>query len=580
MARMKVREGRAAPTPTLVAAGGLASAIPNKKERNRRSIKARAWQARAWDFYDSVGELRYAVNWFSSALSRADLYIARLQPDGSLERVEDGPGVAALSELLSRGSTRLLKKMGQHYFIAGEWYLIGRPVEGTEDNSTWDVYSASEVKYLNGTYTLSGGEGIRGEELDEDEDAIIRLLVPHPARHAEPDSPVRAVLGDLEEIQLLTSHIRAQILSRLAGAGILVLPSEMSFGAPPVVGGTVHNVDNLDDFMSLLGRVMSEPIKDPSSPSSVVPIVIQAPGEVIDKITHLKFWSDLDAEAAKMRETATGRLALGLDLPPEVLTGTGAANHWGAWAIEESTIKAHIEPALDLICEQLSIEFLQAVTDDPTLVIAYDTTDLKLRPNRSKEALELHERGELSPVALRRETGFTEDDKPSDEDLERFVLMTMAKGSATPLMVATAAKMLGIEGIEAEPERDYMREERPPPTLRDFPEQGPPTDIPPELAGACEAVVLRAMERAGNRMKNGLPQTTKVAACDLYRHVKVSHNQIDFLLEDAWSMLDHFVPAHELERYQAGLTTYAHRLLRTQEPISRQEMLECLKKTS
>ena len=92
--------------------------------------------------------------------------------------------------------------------------------------------------------------------------------------------------------------------------------------------------------------------------------------------------------------------------------------------------------------------------------------------------------------------------------------------------------------------------------------------------------VLRAMERAGNRMKNGLPQTTKVAACDLYRHVKVSHNQIDFLLEDAWSMLDHFVPAHELERYQAGLTTYAHRLLRTQEPISRQEMLECLKKTS
>lgn len=570
MARMKPRE--APQTVSLVAAAGsLRSAIPNKKDRQRRSTRARAKQSEAWRYYDQVGELRYAVNWFSSALSRADLYIAKRNPDGSSERVSSGPGVQALTELVRQGSTRLLKKMGQHYFVTGEWYLIGRDDYSGKDS--WEVYAAQEVRKENGKWVLDTGEGVRREEL-EDDAVVIRLWVPHPARHAEPDSPVFAVLDDLEEISLLTSHIRAQILSRLAGAGILVLPQEMTFSRPPTVSGQAHTVSSTDEFMAILAAVMATAIADPGDPSSTVPIIIQAPGDVIDKITHLKFWSELDKEAADMRTKAIARFALGVDLPPEVLTGTAEANHWGAWAIEESTIKAHIEPALDLICEQLTTEYLAEVEGTEGLFITYDTTDLKLRPNRSKEALEVYDRGELGSTALRRETGFTEDDKPTDEELERFILMTMAKGSATPEMVADAARLLGIEGVEAVGEN--MREERPTPSLRDHPSN----DIPEHVAGACEAVVLRAMERAGNRMKNTLPKTTQVAAVDIYRHIKPSHDQIPFLLEDAWGTLDRLVPGSDLAWYQAGLERYATRLLRTQEPVDREEMLKCLTKTS
>lgn len=568
MARMKEKEP--SPQRTMVAAAG-ALTVP-KRDRKRRSVKAQAWQNRAWGFYDRVGELRYAVNWFSNALARADLYIARRMPDGSLERVTDGPGNAALRELLGETSTKMLKLMGQHYFLAGEWYVIGREVDGVD---TWDVFSTEEVKIKNGKWTLSLGDSVQPEELDDD-DAIIRLWVPHPKRHGEPDSPVRAVLDDLEEIQLYTAHIRAQILSRLAGAGILVLPSEMTFSSPPAQDGQVHQVSSVDDFMEVLARTMATPIEHPDDPSAIVPIIIQAPGDVIGSITHLKFWSELDTEAAAMREKAIARFALGVDLPPEVVTGTSGANHWGAWAIEESTIKAHIEPALEIICAELTADYLRPLPGVPDdLVIHFDTTDLKLRPNRSKEALELYDRGELSSTALRRETGFTPDDAPDEDDLKRFILMTMAKGSATPEMVASAAKMLGIEGIEAE--GDYMREERPAPSLLEHPSR----DLPPEVTGALEAVTLRAMERAGNKMKNNLPRTSGgVASVDLYRHVKVSQDQVPLLLDDAFSTLDRLVNPSDLEWVEKGLQTYCKRLLRTQEAVSREEMMKCLGKTT
>lgn len=570
MARMKVTTKKATPSRSLVAAAGSRQVITRKSDRQRRSVKAQAWQADAWRYYDSIGELRYAVNWFSSALARANLYIGKRNADGSIERSNDADANGALTELVSRGESRIMKLMGQHYFMTGEWYAIGQSDEEGQD--FWEVYSATEVKRENGKWYLDLGGVTHREELTN-EDAILRLWTPHPNRHGEPDSPVRAVLDNLEEIRLLTSHIRSQVLSRLAGAGILVLPQEMTFSPPPDISGQIQEVSSSDEFMSILNTAMTTPIKNPEDPSSIVPIVIQAPAEVIDKIAHLKFWSDLDKEATEMRREAIGRLALGLDMPPEVLTGTAEANHWGAWAIEESTIKAHIEPALDLICGQLTVEFLRPSVSDPTLFIAYDTTDLKLRPNRSKESIELYDRGELSAAAMRRETGFSEDDAPDDEDLKRFILKTMAKGSATPEMVAAAARELGIN-IEAV--GDEMRQERPAPSLVDHPDETPPELMPDAVAGACEAVVLRAMERAGNKMKNGLPKSSGLAAMDIYRHVKVNHDQVPILLDDAWSMLDRLVPPSDLEWIEKGLNDYATRLLRTQEPISREEMLKCL----
>ena len=65
-------------------------------------------------------------------------------------------------------------------------------------------------------------------------DAIIRSYRPHPRYHDQADSPVRSALPILREIALLNQHIGAQARSRLAGAGLLIVPSEVSFAAPPL----------------------------------------------------------------------------------------------------------------------------------------------------------------------------------------------------------------------------------------------------------------------------------------------------------------------------------------------------------
>jgi hypothetical protein len=40
-----------------------------------------------------------------------------------------------------------------------------------------------------------------------------------------------------------------------------------------------------------------------------------------------------------LRREAVERLAIGLDMPPEVLLGLGDSNHWSAWQVDEQTWK-------------------------------------------------------------------------------------------------------------------------------------------------------------------------------------------------------------------------------------------------
>ena len=97
-------------------------------------------------------------------------------------------------------------------------------------------------------------------------------------------------------------------------------------------------------------------------------------------------------------------------------SGTGGGrstgvSHWGAWQIEEATIKMHVEPMLDVIVNALTIGYLQVRPRRRVLAsIVYDTSALRLRPDRSKEAFELYDRGLISGEALLRENGFADDD--------------------------------------------------------------------------------------------------------------------------------------------------------------------------
>lgn len=563
---------RTAPPPatvpsTIVAAATRIQVAGAAHPRHRPRRKTEAWQAQAWEHYDCCGELRYGTNWFANSLSQARLFAGRLQDDGSIKRHESGPAKDALDALFSNDKTQatLLKAMAPHYFVGGEWYLVGR--ENPEDPTgadIWEVLSPTEISVQGSKWTIDHGDGVRITLTNDD--FITRMWNPHPRRHSDPDSPVRAVLDVLSEIMLLTRHIAAQVRSRLAGAGLLLLPSEMSFTPPANAEG---DVTGEDEFIQTLYDAMQAAIDDPGDPSALVPIVVQAAGEHLNAAQHMTFWSSLDEQAVSQRESAIKRLALGLDLPPEVLTGTGEMNHWGAWAVDEATVKSHLEPALDVICASLTTGFLQAMPGvDPMDVVAWDTSSLRLRPNRSKEALELYDRGELKPVSLRRETGFDESDAPSDDERKQWLLQKVASGSATPEQVEAALRLLGVN-IVTQSEGE-TREARPDPSLIEHPEQGPPDtadDLPPGLVSACDVLCMRALERAGNRIKGKFKVSPpNVDAVDLYRFVTAPVETHGELMNDAWGMVERAVTPYGKHpaSVQAALDTYVRDLLLTQ----------------
>lgn len=559
----------------------VAAAITVSSQINRRKYrKTEAWQTQAWDHYDERGPLRYATSWFSNALSRAKLVPARIDPEKGVTPITSGPAYDAMQELYKGadgGPTALLKAMGQHFFIAGEWYLVGRGARPEDDristaDEIWEIVSVEEMKVTgtgkNQKWSIDYGDG---EKIPlTDKDVIIRMWNPHPRRRTQPDSPVKAALGDLMELRILSQHIGAQVFSRLAGAGLLVLPSEMTFAKP---ANAPADVEGIDPFMLSLANTMATAVNDPSDISSLVPLIIKAPGEYIDKIQHLTFWSPLDDKAIEMRTDAIRNLAISLDLPPEVLTGTADVNHWGAWQIEESSIKAHIEPALEVIAGCLTTAYLRKVVpNDPDLIVAYDTSALRLRPNRSKEALELYDRGELNGVALRRETGFEGDDAHDDKTYKQWLLKKVATGSATPDMVNAALKELGVD-LGPEVGDAGNNQSRPDPSLVEHPTYEPPQrDHNAETASlmaTCNVLAYRAFERAGNRLKNRTSSRPEgVLPEEMHCYVSVDAAAAHDLLEGAWAPLARLLHHVEIDSalVQRSLDAYVRAQLTTGQP--------------
>ena len=573
---------RRRPDPQVVSTALVASATryPGKMERIYRPRQD--WQAECYRQYGICGEARFAAKFFGNAVSRALLGVAQYV-QGILREATTGPAVDVLAALFGgeQGQTQALNSIGVHLTIAGECYLVG-----FGETETWEVVSCIEMQVSGDTWTIAYGDGRQPATL-QSTDVVIRIWLPSPAKQIEADSPFRSLLPILSEIEWLTRHVFAQITSRLAGAGILMLPQSMTFPPPPAVDGQeVVTANDAESFMLALADAMLKPIEDPGSPSAVIPVVVTAPDEAIDKAKLLTFWSELDAQSLALRNEAIRRFALGMDLPPEQILGIGSSggtgggrsngvSHWGAWQIEEATIKMHVEPMLDVIVQALSIAYLQPTLDDDSWIITYDTSALRLRPDRSKEAFELYDRGLISGDACRRENGFPDDDAPSPEEFKNWLLLKVASGSSTPEQVEAAMKALGVDLGVTPAIQAPTRQAPSPPSIADHPTRTEPDAA--ALVAACEALVFRALERAGNRLRVNVTRPPKVPAYETHLYVKANGTAAK-MLEDAWScapqVLDGIADA---EKVIPILDSYCQSLLSEQSPHKRERLVNWLR---
>jgi hypothetical protein len=551
---------------TLVAAGisypGLA-----KRSTRRAPVQKKAWQREQWDFFEEVGEYAFAQTWQSNVCSRARFEVKKRESDGTLTKLPPThKGVVALNELTNgpQGQGEFIRMATLHLGAAAECYLVNRRMQSDDaplrevgaDEHVWEVVGTEEINDNGGTWTITY-DGGRTIPLEED-DVVIRVWLPHPRNRFNAFSLSKSALPILREIRGYDLHIQAQQDSRLTGNGMLLFPAEMTLKPPQTWDLPLDaTVADIVTATFLDAAMMSKEIRGDAS--SQVPVMFTPPGEFIDKIKHVKFWTDFDDKVVSGREKSLVRLATTLDLPKEVVTGTGDMNRWGAWQVEESSIKVHIEPRLDMLADVITREYLVPATNDPSLVITVDTAILRLRPNRSKEAIELYDRGVLNEVALMRETGFDPDaDGMDEEQFKRWALITMMKASYTPRQAQAAGLALGIDlGIPLE-EDNAPREARPTPSLEDHPTRDVPDesiadgtkdrqsdlDLTASAATSTCAAMLsyRAIERAGNRLRSlsKVKPDSTIAPHAVHTVVKVFPDKVDELVDHAWSTAETF----------------------------------------
>ncbi|MEU9760281.1 hypothetical protein AB0D98_11035 [Streptomyces sp. NPDC047987] len=582
-------------------AGGavLASAAIITRDQVRSVIgKTQEWQAQGWDFYRSVPELKSGVRWAANGLSRARLYVGRIDPDGSSAPVpvdaqddDMSPELAAkllapLEELAGGqlGQSEMLRRLSVHLDIPGESYLVGFD-DPTSGERRWLVCSPSEVTSTGGGGTirvqLPDSQSAR-IELSIDDCTLIRLWRPDDEFGYLPDSPIQGLQDPLRELQGLTAHVLATVDSRLKGAGIGLISDEVTPASPQQSDGP--NPIHSDPVTAALIEAFGASLRNRDSAAALVPILLRVPGSVEDKFKWFDFAAQLDEQLLPLRESATKRVAIGLDTPPEALTGMADVNHWTGWLVSDTGITMHLEPKLGLVCDAFTTQYFRpawealGVPDPENWACWYDTSDLKQRPNRAPEAAEAHARGAISDAAYLRELGFSAEDMPDEDEQRRRLLVQLATTNAQLAPAALEALGVRLPGIEQAAATDAAR--APVEISRVAPAvEAPVRDEPPALPLAASAVLddgwrmacldlaaRRALARAGNwllsrsgRSRRG--QLSHVPVHEVHMHLSPDQADLNQMLDGAYRDFHAATPGET--GLHAAVDLYVRRLLLT-----------------
>ena len=472
---------RPQPMTSLIAAATRITSKNLTRGRGRRA-SAEGWQEDAWEMYDLVGELRFVTNLLANQMSKARFYVGTISDNpedapvpsddpvlkDALEAIGDGPS----------GLTQLVKRLGVNMQIPGDAWLVGIPkdllpdaddnvyVERTADGQVrlddlvWQAMSVTEVSFEDKNVVLTLGDDAKADivKAPVDDVWLIRTWNPHPRRFWQADSATRSALPVLRELVGLTMHISAQIDSRLAGAGMLVIPESVIRAAKRLAGIPEDDPDR-DPFTDSLIEAMMKPISDRSNASAVVPLVVAIPDEATGLVQHITFVGTLDAEAKGMRDDSIRRYALSADAPPELLLGLGDMNHWGAWLVQEDTVRAHLEPPLALVCDAITTQYIRVLMDElgtytpeqiDNTVVWYDVEHLIVRADANANADKAHSAGIISDEAYRKALGFGDDDAPAAGiELPPAVQMALDLVSRSPGLASTPGLPILVQQLEA-----------------------------------------------------------------------------------------------------------------------------------
>lgn len=440
--------------------------------------KATERQKRVWEFYDEIGEVHNAATYVANSISRLNLFVGvRPDPGSAPDRLltepdpdeptpevdlgysyaEAATAIDTLERLKSpmgdQGS--MMRRLALNLWVPGEGYLLGQPVVDDAGSpvidatgrpcEAWDVYSVEEIEVSPYERRAnSAGEQVpvvrivdaNGKKSDTHPDTVVyRIWQAHPRFRDVADSPNLAAATILDELLILTRAIRGAAMSRLKGPGMMFLPNSLR-ETVQARSGSAEGKARLDPVTKSIIDATSAAIEDPSVAAAHVPVIVWTNDAAWEKLvagTPLITWDrEVDATAAAQRAELITRYATTIDQPPEVLSGKGNVNHWGAWEISEDSFR-QLEPFVQTLVGALTVSYLRpaldaaGVPDVDRFLVWYDPVNLIADPDASDRALKAHEADLISDASARRDLGYDEEDAPSEEELARRAAMRQTR---------------------------------------------------------------------------------------------------------------------------------------------------------
>lgn len=477
------------------------------------------WQDEVWAFYDTCPEFGNAVMFSGNSMAKVRLFPAVFENDD-----DDGvpipasdpaatipPELAtaardALRDLKSPigGQAEILRVLAMNLEAPGESYLVylgaREPSQEQIDLAAqagdpppqamparWEVLSLSEIDVKDaGTYVKIDGAGPKGMLLDSDKgDDLFRVWLRHPRWSTRADSSARHCLPVMRTLQGLTWQVDASTNSQMH-SGILFLSNGMTFAGQQVT--PVANEEHAQSpFEEALDESFVVPIETGGDDISTIrPMVVFGSKEDIAASKYMTMSRVLDEQMDARIEAQVTRLARGLNLPVEVVTGMMATTFANGEQIDQQTFDDYLEPRCRLIVDALTVGYLRPLLLEQhpeqaaaieRIVVWYDPQDLLGKPDQVPHATEGVKIGALGRAGWRRTMGYDDSDAPEPGEEPPAASMVPIGGSAVTASAGRSRGALGHRLTEID-RRLYDR-----------------------LSVAFSMAIERALERAGARLR-------------------------------------------------------------------------------
>jgi hypothetical protein len=494
------------------------------------------WQIAAWRFFEQVGEIHYAFNLVGQICSRVRLFpavvaAANEEPvhvDTWLESLGDKGNTETSREVSDKAkglvedltentpgrTSGLMRTMAMNFSVPGEVYLAQ-----DAEHKTWLCLSSEELTSQGKKWRIrrnrSGSAGSTGAQQGK-KDLILpgdawmaRLWRAHPRFGDEPDSSMLGVLDQCEQLVLLDQAMR-NMARRAMNAGVVFVPD----------GITAYSSDGkAESVADAIAYSALQAVESEAALSTVTPKTLTGPLELGGGIKFIPLTQATDPNLATAAQKLLERILIGIDIPKDVVKGLADVKFANAIVIDDDLYRAHIEPLVLLIVDTLTEVYLRPLLlkglDESSRKIAErivmwaDTSSIVTRPDKSQAANEGYDKRLLSGEAWRRARGFSETDKPDEDEL--LIRLAVERAPIPPEIASTILTAINPGFFEKAAAENST-------------EAGIPNDVsellsgtPPGGAGAPQEP--SALERAGGPLNGGqvtpggnLPPKQPVAA--------------------------------------------------------------------